>query len=107
MMLSRRTISYRIGQLAGVVLVASWWRWGFREMIYVSFSRTPLPQFGQVVPVNPKGVVVYITPADAAFDKMLGYVGLGSGIIVAVCLIISGELSKMLNPPKPPLPPEL
>jgi hypothetical protein len=76
-------------------------------MNYVSFSRTPLPQVGQIVPVKPKNFVVYITTADAAFDQMLRFVCIGSGIIAAICLVVSGELSKMLNPPKPPLPPEL
>jgi hypothetical protein len=107
MMLSRRTIFYRTGQFAGLVLVASWWWLGGRQMNYIGFSRTPLPQFGQIVPVKPKGIVVYITTADAALDQTLRYVCIGSGIIVAICLVMSGELSKMLNPPKPPLPPEL
>ena len=61
MMLSRRTIFYRTGQLAGLVLVASWWWLGLREMNYVGFSRTPLPEVGQIVPVKPKNIVVYIT----------------------------------------------
>ncbi len=107
MMLSRRTIFYRTGQLAGLVLVASFWWWGLRQMNYVGFSRIPLPQVGQIVPVKSKGIVVYITTADAALDQMLCYVGIGSEIIVAICLVVSGEFSKMLNPPKPPLPPEL
>jgi hypothetical protein len=29
-----------------------------------------------------------------------------SGALMIICLIFSGELNKMLNPPKPPLPPE-
>ena len=107
MMLSRPAIFYRTGQLAALALVASWWWLGLREMNYVSFSRTPLPQVGQIVPVKPKSVVVYITAADASFDKRLTYVCVGSGIIVVICLVMSGELSKMLNPPKPPPPPEL
>jgi hypothetical protein len=76
-------------------------------MNYVGFSRIPLPQAGQIVPVKPKGIVVYITTADAEFDKMLWYVGIGSGIIFTICLVMSGELSKIVNPPKPPPPPEL
>jgi hypothetical protein len=75
-------------------------------MNYVSFSRVPLPQFGQIIPVKPKSIVVYITQDDAAFDRTLQYVCLISGIIVAICLVLSGELSKMLNPPKPPFPPD-
>jgi hypothetical protein len=107
MMLSRRTIFYRAGQLAGLASVASFWWWGLRQMNYVGFSRTPLPLVGQVVPVKTKGIVAYITTDDATFDRTLWYVCVGSGIILAICLLVSGELSKMLNPPKPPLPPEL
>ena len=87
--------------------MASWWWLGLREMNYVGFSRTPQPQVGQIVPVKPKGTVVYITEADAAFDQTLRYVCIGSGIVTVIFLVMSGELSKMLNPPKPPLPPEL
>jgi hypothetical protein len=107
MMPSRRKIFYRTGQLTGLVLVAAWWWLGLREMNYVGFSWIPLPQVDQIVPVKPKGVIVYITTDDAAFDRTLRYVCVGSGIIVAICLVVSGELSKMLNPPKPPLPPDL
>jgi hypothetical protein len=107
MNMTRQRAFYRVGQSAALVLVASWWWLGLREMNYVGFSRTPLPQVGQTIPVKPKGVVVYITPADASFDRMLTYVCVGSGIITAICLVISGELSKILNPPKPPPPPEL
>jgi hypothetical protein len=107
MMLFRRTISYRAGQLATLVFVASWWWLGLREMSYVNLSRIPLPQNGQIVPFKTKGIVVYITSGDASFDKMLTYVCVGSGIMTAIYLLISGELSKILNPPKPPPPPEL
>jgi hypothetical protein len=107
MMPSRRTILYRTGQLAGLVLVAAWWWLGLREMNYVGFSRAPLPQAGQIVPVEVKGIIVYITTDDAAFDITLRYVCVDAGIIAAICLAISGGLSKRLNPPKPPLPPEV
>jgi hypothetical protein len=107
MTLSRQTISYRAGQLAALVLVGSFWWWGLREMNYVSFSRIPLPQFGQVVPHMTKGILVYITPQDARFDTLLIRICIGAGIVTAIFLVTSGELSKMLNPPKPPLPPEL
>lgn len=76
-------------------------------MNYVDFSRTPLPQVGQVVPHVTKGIVVYITVDDARFDTLLIRACIGAGIITAICMAISGELSKILNPPKPPLPPEL
>jgi hypothetical protein len=105
--MTRQRIFYRIGQMFGLVLVISWSWWGLREMNYVSYSRVPLPQFGQVVPHTTKGIVVYITAADASFHKALIYCCVGSGIVVAICLVFSGELSKMLNPPKPPPPPEL
>jgi hypothetical protein len=104
--LSRKRIFYSAGSLAALVMVASWWWWGIREMNYVNFSRTPLPQVGQVVPHATKGIVVYITSEDARFDILLIRICIGSGIVTAFCLAISGELSKMLNP-KPSAPPEL
>ena len=104
--MTRQKIFYRAGQLVALVLVASWW-WCLREMNYVSFSRIPLPQFGQTVPHPTKGIVVYITPQDASFDTLLIRVCIGAGIVTAIFLVISGELSKILNPPKPPPPPEL
>ena len=104
---SRRTIFYRTGQLAAFVLVGSFWWWGLRETNYVSFSRTPLPQFGQTVPHPTKGIVVYITPQDVRFDTLLIRICIGAGIVAAIFAAASGELSKMLNPPKPPLPPKL
>jgi hypothetical protein len=107
MMLSRQKILYRIGQSAAIVLVASWWWWGLREMNYVSFSRTPLPQLGQIVPHPTKGIVVYITPEDVRFDTLLIRICIGAGIVTAIFAAASGELSRMLNPPKPPPPPEL
>jgi quercetin dioxygenase-like cupin family protein len=51
-------------------MVTSWW-WCSREMNYVSFSRTPLPQVSQVIPHTTKGIVVYITSEDARFDTLL------------------------------------
>jgi len=105
--MTRQRFFYRIRQLAALVLVASWCWWCLREMNYMSFSRIPLPQFGQVVPHTTKGIVVYITPQDARFDTLLIRICIGAGIVTAIFLLVSGELSKMLNPPKPPPPPEL
>jgi hypothetical protein len=105
--MTRQKIFYRTGQLASLVFVASWWWWCFREMNYVSFSRIPLPQFGQVVPHATKGIVVYITQQDARFDTLLILTCIVAGIVTAIFAAASGELSRMLNPPKPPLPPEL
>src|SRR5580704_15056087 len=105
--MTRQRIFYRAGQLAALVLVISWSWLLLRQMNYVSFSRIPLPQVGQIVPYEVKRIVVYITSGDVSFDRMLTCACVGSGIITAICLVMSGELSKMLNPPKPPPPPEL
>ncbi len=105
--MTRQRIFYRLGQLAALVLIACVWWWGLREMNYVGYSRTALPQVGQVVPHETKGIVVYITAGDAQFDMTLKRIGLVAAAITAICLVASGELSKMLNPPKPPLPPAL
>jgi hypothetical protein len=78
-------------------MVTSWWWWCFREMNYVSFSRTPLPQVSQVIPHTTKGTVVYITPEDARFDTLLINTCIIAGIVTVICLAISGELTKRLR----------
>ena len=105
--MTRQRIFYRMGQLAALVLVACCFWWGVRENNYIGYSRTPLPEVGQLIPHKTKGGVVYITPDDARFDTLLGRISLVAAVITAICLVASGELSRILNPPKPPLPPEL
>jgi hypothetical protein len=105
--MTRQRVFYRIGQLAALVLVISWFWWGLREMNYVDFSTTPFAQLGQTVPHATQGIIVYITAGDAHFDELLTRTGIVAAVITAVCLLLSGELSKILNPPNPPSQPEL
>ena len=98
--MTRQRIFYRVRQLAALVLVGSWCWWCLREMNYVSYSRIPLPQFGQVVPHTTKRIIVYITPQDEHFDTLLIRICVGAGIVSAIFLVVSGELSKMLKSSK-------
>jgi tRNA G37 N-methylase TrmD len=74
-------------------------------MSYVGWPRTPQPEIGRTVPHEVKRIVVYISPAAAKFNQRLKWTLVISGSIVVVCLIFSGELNRIMNPPKPPLPP--
>jgi len=53
-----------------------------------------------------KDIDVYVSPRDAEFSRHLMWTIIVSGALMIICLIFSGELNKMLNPPKPPRSPE-
>jgi hypothetical protein len=103
----RQKVFYRIGRAAGIVLVVAWWWWCLLEMSYVGWSKSPQPEIGRTVPHQVKNIVVYISPKDAEFGRHLTWTMIVSGSLLAICLVFSGELNKMINPPKPPLPPLL
>jgi hypothetical protein len=88
-------------------LVIAWWWLGLLEMTYVGWSKSPQPEIGRTVPHAVKGIIVYISPRDVQFNRSLKWTVIVSGSLLAVCLVFSGELNKMMNPPKPPLPPVL
>ena len=99
-------ISYRIGQVSGIVLVAGWWWWALLEMSYVGWPKFPQPEIARTIPHEVKGIVVYISPNDAEFGRRLGWTMIVSGSLMFICVVFSGELNRMMNPPKPPIPPE-
>jgi hypothetical protein len=106
-MTKRQKIFYRIGQASGVVLVVAWWWLGLLEMTYVGWSKSPQPEIGRIIPHEVKNILVYISPDDANLNQRLKWTVIASGLLLAVCLVFSGELNKMMNPPKPRLPPML
>ena len=106
-MTKRQKIFYRIGQVSGGVMVAAWWSWGLLEMAYVGWSRSPQPEIGRTIPHEVKNIVVYISATDAKFNQHLWWTVLVSGSLMVICLVFSGEFHRMMNPPKPPLPPML
>jgi hypothetical protein len=106
-MTKRQKIFYRLGQVSGVVLIVAWWWGGLLEMTYVGWPKSPQPEIGRTVPHKVKNIVVYISPKDAKFNQRLEWTVAISVSLLAICLVFSGELSRMINPPKPPLPPIL
>ena len=104
-MTKRQKIFYRIGQASGVVLIIAWWWLGLLEMTYVGWPRTPQPEIERTVPHEVKNILVYISPRDAQFNQLLKWTVIISGSVLAICLVFSGELNKIMNPPKAPLPP--
>ncbi|UPK00591.1 hypothetical protein [Bradyrhizobium sp. 170] len=93
---------YRIGQASGIVLVIGFFWWAELQMNYVGWPN--FPQFEIGLTVN--GIVVYTSPKDAEFSRHLIRTMIVSGALMIICLVFSGELNRMLNRPKPPLPPE-
>ena len=104
-MTRRQKVFYRIGQVSGVVLVVAWWWLGLLEMTYVGWPKFPQPEIGRIVPHEVKNVLVYISLEDVKFNQRLKWTLGISGSLLAICLVFSGELNRMMNPPKPPLPP--
>jgi hypothetical protein len=104
-MTKRQRIFSRIGRVSGAVLLIAWWWWSLLEMTYVGWPKSPQPEIGRTVPHEVKNIVVYISPKDAAFSRHLMWILVIAGSLIIVCLVFSGELSKMMNPPKPPPPP--
>ena len=99
-MTAYQRVFYRIGQVSGIVLVIGFCWWAELQMSYVGWSNFPQLEIGLM-----KGIVVYISPKDAEFSRHLMWTIIVSGALMIICLVLSGELNRMLNPPKPPLPP--
>jgi hypothetical protein len=89
--------------MSGLVLVLGLCWWAERQMSYVGWPNFPQFEIGLT---NPHEVVVYISPKDVEFGRHLTWVIIVSGALMIICLFFSGELNRMLTPPKPPLPPE-
>jgi len=105
-MTTYRRVFYRIGQASSIVLIIGFWWWAHLETTYVGWPRFPQPEIGRTIPHEVKGIIVYISPKDVEFGRRLTWTMIVSGSVMILCLVFSGELSRILNPPKPPLPPE-
>jgi hypothetical protein len=104
-MTTSQRVFYRFGQVFGLVLVLGlcWWA---EQINYLGWLNFPQFEIGLTNPHEVKGIAVYISPKDVEFGRHLAWVIGVSGALVIICLVFSGELNRMLNPPKPPLPPE-
>jgi hypothetical protein len=78
-------------------LLAAWFGWGAIEMNYVYGVRIPHPETGLTIPHQTKGITVYISEANQELQRWLVYVMIGSGIIIFIYLVISGEWRRKLN----------
>jgi hypothetical protein len=92
--------------VSSIVLFIGFWWWALLDMSYVGWPKFPQPEIGRTIPHEVKSIVVYISPKDVEFGQHLKWTMIVSGTLMIICLVFSGELNKMLNPPKPPLPPE-
>jgi hypothetical protein len=105
-MTTHQKVFYRIGQVSGLVLVLGLFWWAELQMRNVGWPNFPQFEIGLTNPREVKGIAVYIAPKDGEFGRHLMWVIIVSGALTIICLVFSGELNRMLNPPKPPLPPE-
>jgi hypothetical protein len=105
-MTTYQRVFYRIGQVSGFALVLGLCWWAERQMSYVGGPNLPQFEIGLTNPHEVKGIVFYISPKDVEFGRHLVWVIIVSGALMIICLVFSGELNRMLNPPKPPPPPE-
>jgi len=105
-MTTYQRVFHRIGQVSGLVLVLGLCWWAELQMRNVGWPNFPQFEIGLTNPHEVKGIAVYIAPKDGEFGRHLMWVIIVSGALTIICLVFSGELNRMLNPPKPPLPPE-
>lgn len=77
-----------VGVSAAVVLITAVFAWGILENTYVSYPRSPNPQDGRIVPHEVKGIIVYITESQRDLLFWLKWVGIGSGAIAALVILI-------------------
>jgi len=105
-MTAYRKVFYRIGQASSIVLLIGWFWWCGLQDIYLRWPRFPQPEIGRTIPHELKGIIVYISREDAEVGRNLIWTMIVAGSLTIICLVFSGELNRILNPPKPPLPPE-
>jgi hypothetical protein len=77
-----------VGVSAAVVLIVAVFAWGILENIYVSYPRFPYPQDGRIVPHEVKGIIVYITESQRDLLFWLRWIGISSGVIAALVILI-------------------
>ena len=100
-MTTYQRVFYRIGQVSGLVLVLGLCWWAELQLNYLGWLNFPQFEIELV-----KGIAFYVPQKDLEFGRRLTWVIIVSGALMIICLVVSGELNRMLNPPKPPLPPE-
>ena len=91
-----------IGAVAAFAGLAAWWYSSLLEMeAYPNRPRQPQPDMGFTIPHKIKQGIVYISPDDRALNVELFWVLVGSGVILLVASILSGDLWRTINPPPP------
>jgi hypothetical protein len=65
---------------------------------YNSWPTSPQPEIGRTIPrAVRRSVTVYISPQDAQFDYMLEGILLYSGLVGAIFVFLSGELTRSIK----------
>jgi hypothetical protein len=79
-----------IGLGAAMTLAAVWFIRGSLQNTYVGYPRTASVQDGGTVAYAVKGTVVYITQPQQDFLSWLDWIGLSSGIVAIVVILLHG-----------------
>jgi hypothetical protein len=96
-MTKRQWVFRIIGGVAGWVLVVAGFWYTILDDTYVSWKRQPTLETGYTVAYPVKGIVVYIRKSDEQTIHVLNWIMLGSGSVLAISLVVSGEARRILN----------
>ena len=77
-----------IAASAAAILIMAVFAWGTLENTYVNYPRSPDPQNGRVVPHTVKGVIVYITESQSGLLSWLTWIGIGSGVVAVLVVLM-------------------
>jgi hypothetical protein len=81
-------IKKAIGLSAAIVFVLTVFAVGALENTYVGYPRLPNQQDGRIVPHSVKGIIVYLTGGERDLLSWLTWIGIGSGLIAALVILI-------------------
>jgi hypothetical protein len=88
-----------IAAVAGLLLVPTWFYWGFLENVYVGRPREPHPEIGLTEAHEVKGITVYVTTREREIVTWLFRIDIGLFAVIFLCAALSGgTLGK--HPPK-------
>jgi hypothetical protein len=77
-----------VGVSASIILLVSWFTYGFLENTYVNYPRFANPQSGSIVPHEVKGVIVYLKKGQEQLLSYLEWIGIASGVVIALVILI-------------------
>jgi hypothetical protein len=86
-----------IGIIAGWVLLVAWFWSAAFDNAAVTWTRRPTPENGHIIPYPVKGITVYVTAGDRTLVTWLTRVEIGSGVVLMLMILLSGEWRKITS----------